>query len=146
MSALALFLKSRGFIVEGSDAAPGEYTAKLEREGIPVFIGHDGSRIGRADAVIASSAISETDEELAAARGLGRPVYGRADLLSYAASQFENTVGIAGCHGKTTAAAMCAHVMQECSGSCTAHIGGADLDYGNFFAGGNKYFVTEACE
>lgn len=146
MSALALFLKSRGFTVEGSDVAPGEYTARLEREGVPVYIGHDGSRLERADAVIANSAISETDEELASARWLGKPVYGRADLLAYAAEQFENTVGIAGCHGKTTAAAMCAHVMQECSGSCTAHIGGADLDYGNFFAGGSKYFVTEACE
>ncbi len=146
MSALALFLHSRGFFAEGSDVSPGEYTARLEREGIPVYIGHDAARVEKADAVIANSAISEKDEELAAARRLGKPVYGRADLLAYAARQFENTIGIAGCHGKTTAAAMCAHVLQECSGSCTAHIGGSDLDYGNFFAGGNKYFVTEACE
>lgn len=36
--------------------------------------------------------------------------------------------------------------LEECSGSCTAHIGGEDSDYGNFHLGGDKYFVTEACE
>lgn len=146
MSALALYLKSRKFVVEGSDTAPGEFTAKLEREGIPVFIGHDGSRVEKADAVIVSSAVAESDPELTAARRLGKPVYGRAELLAWAAQGFENVVGVAGCHGKTTATAMCAHVLQACSGSCTAHIGGSDIDYGNFFAGGNKFFVTEACE
>lgn len=41
---------------------------------------------------------------------------------------------------------MCAHVLDECAGNCSAHIGGLDLDYGNFRDGGKKYFVSEACE
>ncbi len=146
MSGLAYFMQKQGFCVAGSDVAAGVMTAKLEEEGIKVHYGHAPERVGIADAVIVNSAIAEDDPELAEARRRNIPVYGRAELLHLVASCFENTVGIAGCHGKTTATAMCAHVLEECSGSCTAHIGGEDSDYGNFHLGGDKYFVTEACE
>ena len=146
MSGLAYFMQKQGFCVAGSDVAAGVMTAKLEEEGIKVHYGHAPERVGIADAVIVNSAIAEDDPELAEARRRNIPVYGSAELLHLVASCFENTVGIAGCHGKTTATAMCAHVLEECSGSCTAHIGGEDSDYGNFHLGGDKYFVTEACE
>ena len=146
MSGLALFLQKQGFCVAGSDIAAGSMTAKLEEEGIRVHYGHAPERIGIADAVVVNSAIAEDDVELAEARRRNIPVYSRAELLHLVAACFENSVGIAGCHGKTTATAMCAHVLEECSGSCTAHIGGEDSDYGNFHLGGDKYFVTEACE
>lgn len=146
MSGLALFLKRRGFSVSGSDISANEYTAGLEKEGIKVYFDRECLNAGEADAVIYNSAISETNGELTSARRYGIPTYGRAELLSYVADCFENVIGIAGCHGKTTAAAMCVHVLQACSDSCSAHIGGADLDYGNFHLGGERYFVTEACE
>ncbi len=146
MSGLALFLQRQGFCVAGSDIAAGSMTAKLEEEGIRVHYGHAPERIGIADAVVVNSAIAEDDVELAEARRRNIPVYSRAELLHLVAACFENSVGIAGCHGKTTATAMCAHVLEECSGSCSAHIGGEDFDYGNFHFGGDKYFVTEACE
>ena len=146
MSGLALFLQKQGFCVAGSDIAAGSMTAKLEEEGIRVHYGHAPERIGIADAVVVNSAIAEDDVELAEARRRNIPVYSRAELLHLVAACFENSVGIAGCHGKTTATAMCAHVLEECSGCCSAHIGGEDFDYGNFHFGGDKYFVTEACE
>lgn len=146
MSGLALFLKKQGFCVAGSDVAAGSMTAALEKEGISVHYGHAPERVSIADAVVVSSAIAENDPELLEAKKRNIPVYGRAELLRLVSSCFENSVGIAGCHGKTTATAMCAHVLEECSGSCSAHIGGEDLDYGNFHLGGDKYFVTEACE
>ncbi len=146
MSGLALFLQKQGFCVAGSDIAAGSMTAKLEEEGIRVHYGHAPERIGIADAIVVNSAIAEDDVELAEARRRNIPVYSRAELLHLVAACFENSVGIAGCHGKTTATAMCAHVLEECSGSCSAHIGGEDFDYGNFHFGGDRYFVTEACE
>ena len=146
MSGLAFFLQKQGFCVAGSDIAAGSMTAKLEDAGIRVHYGHAPERISIADAVIVNSAIAEDDPELVEARRRNIPVYGRAELLHLVSSCFENSIGIAGCHGKTTATAMCAHVLEECSGSCSAHIGGEDLDYGNFHLGGEKYFVTEACE
>lgn len=146
MSALARCLLALGFSVSGSDVCATAMTASLERAGAKVTIGHRAENVAGADAVVYTSAVGEDNPELAEARRLGIESVSRAQLLSLVAQCFETTVGVAGCHGKTTATAMCAHVLQACSGACTAHIGGEDLDYGNFFAGGDRYFVTEACE
>ena len=126
MSALAACLLSAGFTVAGSDLCRNERTAELEARGVAFVCGHAPERAARSDAVVYSSAVPESDPELAAARAAGIPVYDRAELLALIASCFEISVGIAGCHGKTTATAMCAHVLQACGG-CTAHIGGEDL-------------------
>ena len=146
MSGLAHFLVSLGFSVSGSDLNANAQTARLEQEGVRVFIGHDASNLGDAQKVVVNSAIPQDNPELTEARRRRIPVYGRAELLSLVAGCFAHTAGIAGCHGKTTATAMCAHVLEHCTGSCSAHIGGEDLGYGNFFLGGENYFVTEACE
>ena len=145
MSALAACLLSAGFTVAGSDVCRSERTAALEERGVDFVCGHDPARAAAADAVVVSSAVPDNDPELAAARSRGVPVYDRADLLARIVSGFEVSVGVAGCHGKTTATAMCAHVLQACGG-CTAHIGGDDLDFGSYFEGGNRIFVTEVCE
>lgn len=146
MSGLALYLHRQGFIVSGSDISAGAMTAKLEGEGIRVYYGHAAENIGLAEAVVCNSAIATDNPELMEAKRRGIPVYSRAELLHLISLQYENVIGVAGCHGKTTAAAMCAHVLEEGSGSCSAHIGGEDIDYGNFYFGGDKYFVAEACE
>ena len=146
MSGLALYLHRQGFIVSGSDISAGAMTAKLEGEGIRVYYGHAAENIGLAEAVVCNSAIAADNPELLEAKRRGIPVYSRAELLHLISMQYENVIGVAGCHGKTTAAAMCAHVLEEGSGSCSAHIGGEDIDYGNFYFGGDKYFVAEACE
>ena len=146
MSGLAHFLVSLGFTVSGSDLCANAQTARLEKEGVRVFIGHDAQNIEGAQKVVVNSAIPQDNPELAEARRRNIPVYGRAELLSLVAGCFGHTAGVAGCHGKTTATAMCAHVLENCTGSCSAHIGGEDLEYGNFYLGGENYFVTEACE
>ena len=146
MSGLAHFLVSLGFTVSGSDLCANAQTARLEKEGVRVFIGHDAQNIEGAQKVVVNSAIPQDNPELAEARRRKIPVYGRAELLSLVAGCFGHTAGVAGCHGKTTATAMCAHVLENCTGSCSAHIGGEDLEYGNFYLGGENYFVTEACE
>lgn len=146
MSALARCMLGLGFSVSGSDLCASAMTASLERAGAKIFIGHRAENVVGADAVIYTSAVGKGNPELAAAGRLSIQTVSRAQLLSLVSGCFGTTVGVAGCHGKTTATAMCAHVLQACSGACTAHIGGEDLDYGNFFAGGDRYFVTEACE
>ena len=146
MSGLAHFLVSLGFTVSGSDLVANAQTARLEREGVRVMIGHSGANVGDAQKVVVNSAIPQDNPELTEARRRRIPVYGRAELLSLVAGCFAHTAGIAGCHGKTTATAMCAHVLDHCTGSCSAHIGGEDLGFGNFYLGGENYFVTEACE
>ena len=145
MSALASCLLSAGFTVAGSDVVRSERTAALEARGVGFVCGHAPERAAAADAVVRSSAVPDDDPELVAARAAGVPVYDRADLLALVSDGFDVSVGVAGCHGKTTATAMCAHVLQACGG-CTAHIGGEDLDYGSYWEGGGRCFVTEVCE
>ena len=41
---------------------------------------------------------------------------------------------------------MCAHILKSASVPFTAHIGGEDVVFGNFYSSGMDYFVTEACE
>ena len=108
MSGLAHFLVSLGFTVSGSDLVANAQTARLEREGVRVMIGHSGANVGDAQKVVVNSAIPQDNPELAEARRRRIPVYGRAELLSLVAGCFAHTAGIAGCHGKTTATAMCA--------------------------------------
>ena len=55
------------------------------------------------------------------------------------------SVAVSGCHGKTTATAMLAHVFACANKSATSLIGGEDSDYGNFTFG-RDIFLTEACE
>lgn len=41
---------------------------------------------------------------------------------------------------------MLAHVFDKANERFTAHIGGFDLQFGNFVGNGNKYFLSEVCE
>ena len=146
MSGLAYFLKECGNSVSGSDIAESEQIYFLKKQGIRVWIGHSADRIDGADLVVYNSAIGEDNCELAAAAECGIPVMERVQLLAEVMKKFEFGIGIAGSHGKTTATAMCAHMLFNCCENVTAHIGGEDARFGNFFNGGRKFFVTEACE
>lgn len=146
MSALAACLQAAGFPVSGSDAVAGERTARLEKAGVRVCIGHAAQNVAEADALVVSSAVAADNPEVCEARRRGIPVWSRAELLSLISACFSHSVAFAGCHGKTTATAMCAHALDACGADCTVHIGGEDLDYGNFRAGAGDWFVTEACE
>lgn len=78
-----------------------------------MYYGHAAENIGLAEAVVCNSAIAADNPELLEAKRRGIPVYSRAELLHLISMQYENVIGVAGCHGKTTAAAMCAHVLEE---------------------------------
>ena len=54
-------------------------------------------------------------------------------------------MAVGGCHGKTTATAMLAHMLMCAKKSATCMIGGEDSIYGNFTFG-SDIFLTEACE
>lgn len=146
MSGLALYLKSRGFSVRGSDICENDRVAALRAAGIEVCPFHKRENLGDTQIVVQSSAIRADNPELLAAQERGIKIVGRADLLELISLDHQNVIAVAGCHGKTTATAMCAHVLENCAGGVTAHIGGIDADFGNMKLGGRRFFVTEACE
>ena len=147
MSALAKLVYFRGYTISGYDAARSEQTEELSALGIPVKIG-DGEDLAlqRAEVVVYSDAIGDTDARLVYAKRVGKIVCGRMELLSMLCGRFKKVVSVAGSHGKTTCTAMCAHIFKTLNVPFSAHIGGEDADFGNFHSCGGEYFVTEACE
>lgn len=148
MSALAKFLSVCGYEVSGSDGVKGEETENLAFYGIRVYVGCDGERdaLKKADAIVYTDAISDTHAEIVTARTMNKVVYSRAELLSMLCEEFPHVLAIAGSHGKTTCTSMCAHIFKYANVPFTAHIGGEDAAFGNFYTCGEEFFVTEACE
>lgn len=146
MSGLAEYLLSVGFEVSGSDRAESVYTDKLKKLGCKIYIGHRAENVYKAAVVVYSDAVKDDNAELVFARERDLYVLSRAELLAMVADNFAVRIGVCGCHGKTTATCMIAHVMKCAREKFTAHIGGRDVDFGNFISRGSRFFVSEVCE
>ena len=146
MSALIKHCLLLGKNVSGSDKERNEYVEELEKSGVKIFIGHDGKNLKSADMVVYSSAIGGDNPELVKARKLKIPVFKRSEFLAIILKDYTKVIAVAGCHGKTTTAAMITHVLKTAGESPTAFIGGVDNEFSNYLAGERKYLVTEACE
>ena len=119
MSALAQAYLDAGYAVSGADRslrAGGRRTPVLEAlatEGVRLFP-DDGSGVGAGtDRLVVSTAIEDTNPDLAAARARGIPVIHRAAALSELLSA-RKLVAVAGTCGKSTVTAILGHVLVEC--------------------------------
>ncbi|MEN1976462.1 UDP-N-acetylmuramate--L-alanine ligase [Cellulomonas olei] len=110
MSAVAGLLAARGLPVSGSDAHEGPALPALREAGVVVHVGHDAAHLAGVDTVVVSSAIRDTNPELAAARERGLRVLHRSEAL---AALMTGRIGIAvaGAHGKTTTSTMVATAL-----------------------------------
>ena len=85
MSGIARILLARGVPVTGSDAKDSSGLAALRALGAQVYVGHDAAHLGAAGTVVVSSAVRESNPELAArpraraARAAPLPGSGGAD-------------------------------------------------------------------
>ena len=148
MSGIALVLHERGYAVSGSDLKTSRYIRQLTRAGVDIHIGHRAETIDMVapDVVVVSTAIPETNPELARARELGIPVWPRAKMLS-ALGHGYTTVAIAGTHGKTTTSSMTATMLDRMGLAPSFLIGGIVEGYDtNGKNGTGEYFVAEADE
>ena len=146
MSGIAEVMLSLGYNVQGSDLKANKQTRRLEEQGAKVFIGHAEDNIRDADAVVVSSAVDETNPEVAAAREQLMPVVQRAEMLAEL-MRFRYSIAVAGTHGKTTTTSLVASVLAEGGLDPTFVIGGrlksADA---NARLGQGDYLVAEADE
>ena len=146
MSGIAEVMLSLGYAVQGSDLKRNKQTTRLENQGATVFIGHASDNIRDADAVVVSSAVDETNPEVAAAKEQLMPVVSRAEMLAEL-MRFRYSVAVAGTHGKTTTTSLIASVLAEGGLDPTFVIGGrlksADA---NARLGQGDYLVAEADE
>lgn len=146
MSGLANYLLTLGKTVGGSDVYPNDYTKKLIERGAQITFCGDVENIKDYDLVIYTDAVQDNDIYIAESKRLNKPLISRGVFLSEVSKNFKSVIAVAGCHGKTTCTAMLTHIFHSAKKSFTAHIGGNDLIFSNFYQCGNDYFITEACE
>ena len=146
MSGIAEIMLRLGYTVQGSDARAGANTQRLEGLGARVFIGHDPRQIEGAAAVVYSSAIKADNAEMAAARAARIPLVRRAEMLAELMRQ-QDSVAVAGAHGKTTTTSMVAAVLDGGGLDPTVVNGGVINAYGaNAKVGEGEWIVVEADE
>ena len=146
MSGIAEVLHNLGYAVSGSDRSNSSTAQRLQQLGITVHVGHAAEHIGDADVVVTSSAISQDNPELVAARAGRIPVVPRAEMLGEL-MRFRRGIAIAGTHGKTTTTSLAASVLAEADYDPTFVIGGQLNAAGaNARLGTGQYIVVEADE
>ncbi|MFH2136389.1 MAG: Mur ligase family protein, partial [Patescibacteria group bacterium] len=149
MTAIAQVLKLRGAEVTGSDTHEKFFTDEvLEKSGIKFYGCFDADNLAaeKPDLIIYSTAYTEENPELAAARESG------IEILSYPEALGEILkegfgIAVCGTHGKTTTTAMLGFVLQELGSDPTVIVGSAVPQLGgNARDGRGKYVVVEADE
>jgi UDP-N-acetylmuramate--alanine ligase len=156
MSALAQYLRFQGITVSGSDRLlASEDTASIRQslEGLGcAIVNQDGSGVGEeTDVVCVSTAIEESNPDIAAARACGLPIVHRSDILA-AIIASKRTIAVAGTSGKSTVTAMIFEFLTACGKSPSLISGAALLSLekqgliGNAFSGGSDLLVVEADE
>lgn len=146
MSALARLLLARRVRVSGSDAKDSRRLDALRALGARCVVGHDAANVGDVGAVVVSTAISERNVELRAARERGIPVLHRSVALAMT-MQGSRVAAVAGTHGKTTTTSILTVILQACDQDPSFAIGSELNDSGaNAHLGTGEVFVVEADE
>jgi UDP-N-acetylmuramate--alanine ligase len=146
MSGLALVANELGAEVTGSDRARSSYSARLQAAGLEPAIGHAAEHVPDGADVVVSTAIPESNPELARAREHGLRVLHRGDLLAEVAG-LKRSIAVAGAHGKTTTTGMLAHVLRATGRDPAFVIGGELRAAGTNAAwGSGDWIVVEADE
>src|SRR5215207_9195092 len=143
LSAIARLLLESGYTVSGSDRALTSFAEDVRKAGATVYVGHHPRNLTGVDWVVRSSAVTEENPEVEAAKRAGIPVYKRADFLGRL-MQDKTGIAIAGTHGKTTTTAW---VLSKLDRDPSFIVGGVVNNLGvNAHAGNGKTFVIEADE
>jgi UDP-N-acetylmuramate--alanine ligase len=147
MSGLAeILLLSTPLTISGCDRERGENTDRLEGLGAKILLGHDPAHLADVDLVVISSAVDDSNPEVAAARERGIPVIRRAQMLGQI-MRLKQGIAIAGTHGKTTTTSLVGMVLTEAGFDPTIVVGGRVRILGtNARLGRGDFLVAEADE
>ena len=147
MSGLAHIALSMGYVVSGSDMNESDATAKLSKDGITIYIGHDAQNVYGADLVVYTAAVKEDNPELVEAKKLNIQTMERSEFLGELTLLSQETISICGTHGKTTTTSMTAITFINAGKDPYVQVG-ADLKQldGNYRIGNYPYLIIESCE
>ncbi|MFA5603403.1 MAG: UDP-N-acetylmuramate--L-alanine ligase [Bacilli bacterium] len=140
MAALAQIMFDLGYNVLGSDKEDHFFTEiPLIERGITIYP-FSKNNIKEGMTIVQGNAFRDDHEEVARAKELGLKIHSYQEMVGKLTKKFK-TIGISGCHGKTTTTSMMAHVMNSICGS-NYLIG----DGTGYATKENEYFALEACE
>ena len=147
MSAIASALVGMGHSVSGSDIVESAVLDRLRSEGVVVSLDHSPDNIGvDVEFLVVSTAISEDNLEIVAARTRSLPVVRRTELLPALAAE-RRTIAVSGTHGKTTTSSMLALILLGAGLDPSFLIGGEISQLGtNAKWSDGEWFVLEADE
>ena len=151
MSSIAKYLISKNFKVGGYDLTKTSITENLEKSGAQVNYNDELKNIPilfktETVIIIFTPAISKKNKQLNFFINQGNPIYKRAEFLGFLTKNFQ-TIAIAGTHGKTTTAAIVAHLFSKTKQSFTAFVGGILNEFNsNVIIEGERYAIVEADE
>ncbi|WP_353172247.1 UDP-N-acetylmuramate--L-alanine ligase [Paracandidimonas soli] len=146
MSGIAEVLLTLGYAISGSDLAESAVTRRLASLGARLYIGHDAANVEGASAIVVSSAVTNDNPEVLAARAARIPVVPRALMLAEL-MRLKRGIAVAGTHGKTTTTSLVASVLAAGDLDPTFVIGGRLNSAGaNARLGQGDYIVVEADE
>ncbi len=147
MSGLATILLDKGISVSGSDMNDSETVKKLRDKGAEIFLGHSEDNIKSPDLVIYTDAISPHNPEFKKALDENILCVDRGTFLGQLMRVYEDSIAVAGTHGKTTTTSMLTVLLNDTELNPTILLGGSlEQIKGNVKIGDKKLLITEACE
>ena len=146
MSGIAEVLLNLGYTISGSDLGSNAATKRLTELGANVKLGHAAGNLGKADAIVTSTAVKDDNPEVIEARARHIPIVPRAMMLAEL-MRLKSGIAIAGTHGKTTTTSLVASVLAQGGLDPTFVIGGRLNSAGaNAKLGSGDFIVAEADE
>ncbi|NLK62853.1 MAG: UDP-N-acetylmuramate--L-alanine ligase [Fusobacteria bacterium] len=144
MSALAKYMKTKGYDVYGSDIVEKNTTEVMRNMGIKIYSEHKAENVVGMDTVIYTTAIKADNKEYNYAKDNNIKIYKRGELLAKLMNE-ETGIAVAGTHGKTTTSSMIGISMLE--KDATIVVGGIITEINsNARIGNSNYFIAEADE
>lgn len=146
MSGIAEVLFNQGYDVSGSDLQRSLVTERLSSMGIKVTIGHHEKNVAKADVLVTSSAVNESNPEVQQAHRNRIPIVPRAEMLAEL-MRYRHGIAISGTHGKTTTTSLIASIFRVAGLDPTFVIGGK-LKSADSHAklGAGEFLIAEADE
>lgn len=149
MSGIATILRSQGYTISGCDSNLEQKSVRnLQKLGCRISKGNNTSSChdNSINIVVFSSAIADSNPELAAARKRGIPTISRAIMLAEL-MRTKYSIAIGGSHGKTTTTSLISHILIEAEYDPTVIIGGhLKTISNNARLGSGDFLVAEADE
>jgi len=150
MGAFAGMLKAAGYVVTGSDENVYPPMSDMLREwGIAVYTPYAPENLDRAkpDLVIIGNVIRRVNPEATAVRERGVKQMSFPAAFGSLVLSDKHSVVVVGTHGKTTTAALMAHVLADAGLDPSFLVGGVTVNYGgNFRLGKGQHVVVEGDE